>query len=308
MSGFYLEEKTETPLEAKRHAEYELERQRKLRKLAEVNEEESDRLREIEAFLRCVAYGEQDQAEEMLRKNRNLALKRGRLIDLSAREFQSITGFQYALWALDWHMWKMLLEYLDKEAAAIQFAEWEAKGTAQGKHVSLAPLIEALNAYAQNSHPSWDRETNGMGLQVERISQYQLLLPVHVVNEYCRPGLEYSFYTISPRFAEETLPRSLKVGKAEWFAGSWRHMPWSEERAPRNCFIVRYNQKLAEAVPEGLGRTGAGIDAKALQNLLEMRQQQLECLRVQLQYLLSVKGWLGDYFPSVVSSAVLGYI
>ena len=55
-------------------------------------------------FLAHVVKGEQRQAEEMLKKNRYLALASGTVTDHADRSFNNITGFQYAVWALDWHM------------------------------------------------------------------------------------------------------------------------------------------------------------------------------------------------------------
>ena len=60
--------------------------------------------KEVEEFLRLVAEGEQDKAEAMLKSNSALALVPGDVTDLSKRSFNGITGFQYAVWALDWHM------------------------------------------------------------------------------------------------------------------------------------------------------------------------------------------------------------
>jgi hypothetical protein len=54
--------------------------------------------------------------------------KAGRVTDLSGREFQSITAFQYALWALDWHMWAMIQKYLPVEQQQVQFEKLETKG------------------------------------------------------------------------------------------------------------------------------------------------------------------------------------
>ena len=60
------------------------------------------------AFLTHVVKGKQRQAEEMLKKNRHLALASGTVTDHANRTFNYITGFQYAVWALDWHMWSMI--------------------------------------------------------------------------------------------------------------------------------------------------------------------------------------------------------
>ena len=74
--------------------------------------------RSLGELLTYVADGEQDKAEELIRKDRNLLLHIGTVNDLSGREFKLITAFQYALWAMDWHMWTMIQKYLPQEAQA----------------------------------------------------------------------------------------------------------------------------------------------------------------------------------------------
>lgn len=144
----------------------------------------------------------------MLQVKPVLALERGTVTDLAKREFKNITGFQYAVWALDWHMWRMLLKYMVKEAAALQFGELEEKGTAHGKHFSLTPLIEALAGYAQNCN-AWYRAEKWEEMRVywcKEVGGKQWLLPAHVVNEYCHPTRP--FYPC-PEFREDNLIRSL---------------------------------------------------------------------------------------------------
>ena len=101
-------------------------------------------------LLRYVAEGEQDEAEKLIEGNKNLLLHAGTVTDLSGREFKGITAFQYALWAMDWHMWTMIQKYLPEEAQREQFEVLETKGTAHGKHFSLQPLTGALQTYVDN--------------------------------------------------------------------------------------------------------------------------------------------------------------
>ena len=73
-----------------------------------------------------------------------MALASGSVIDLSKRRFAKITAFQYALWAMDWHMWTMLLKYLPKPEAAAQAHALEERGTEHDKHFSLTVLTQAF--------------------------------------------------------------------------------------------------------------------------------------------------------------------
>ena len=74
-----------------------------------VSHKDGSRLSE---FLKHVGYGEQGEAEKMLQDNPLLATSQGDLFDCAGRRFDNITGFQYAVWALDFQMWRMLKQYL----------------------------------------------------------------------------------------------------------------------------------------------------------------------------------------------------
>ncbi len=171
---------------------------------------------ELSQFLRLVAEGEQDQAEAMLQKNRDLVLFPGNVTDLSGRTFENITGLQLAVWALDWHMWTMLRKYLPDEAAAQQLSitgSWVAQ---YGLHagVSGGPLdnlAKALKTYIDkcgnlffNSEKHWQKQVGGA----------QLWLPAHVIHEYCH---EDRSFDPCPTFIEPTLPRTRKIDEGEWF-------------------------------------------------------------------------------------------
>lgn len=143
---------------------------------------------DVQKFLNHVAAGQQDEAEAMLKKNSELALTSGTVTDHAKRTFKNITGFQYAVWALDWHMWKMIKKYLSKEAAQEQsrgFAEgsWVAE---HGEHANWKKLTEAQQTLIDNCQ-SWDwRKINEFWVQ--QVGGAQLLLPAHVLQEYCQPG------------------------------------------------------------------------------------------------------------------------
>jgi hypothetical protein len=121
----------------------------------------------LEQLLQLVVAGEQNQVEKMLKGesgllgwgetkgNPNLLLHHGTVTDLSGRTFENVTAFQYALWALDWYMWRMIQKYLPEEAQKEQFTELETKGTSHGKHFSLQPLIDALQVYMEKAEKEW---------------------------------------------------------------------------------------------------------------------------------------------------------
>jgi hypothetical protein len=113
-----------------------------------------------EKLLRLIVEGEQGQAEEMLKKDQSLLQVTGTVTDLSGREFQRITAFQYALWALDWHMWTMIQKYLPMAAQVQQAAELESKSTMHGQYFNLNLLVEILQHYTDKSEQmnAWEAE------------------------------------------------------------------------------------------------------------------------------------------------------
>ncbi|MDF3055664.1 MAG: hypothetical protein K0Q74_1571 [Gammaproteobacteria bacterium] len=176
-----------------------------------------------ELFLLFVVAGKQEQAEKMLKKNPRLAEAKGTVTDLSDRTFENITGFQYALWALDWHMWKMVLKYLPEEKAALQMEELECHGTRHGTYFSFEPLLCALDEYIRN-YDKWRNKWLPWGDErkkhwYEQVGEAQLQLPAHVINEYCRTDRSFC---PTPSFEDtkdtmEYLPRTMKTNKGGWF-------------------------------------------------------------------------------------------
>jgi hypothetical protein len=141
----------------------------------------------VKKFLKLVAEGEQGQAEAMLKQNKDLVLVPGDVTDLSGRSFKAITGFQYALWALDWHMWSMIKKYMSEEDIKAQVvgldkgawvnthgvsANWQNLVTALDEQIRL---IQAQKWGEAKTH--WQRTVGGA----------QRRVPAHVVNEYCHP-------------------------------------------------------------------------------------------------------------------------
>jgi hypothetical protein len=165
----------------------------------------------VSTFLRLVAKGEQDKAEAMLKANPRLGLAAGSVTDLSKRTFKNITALQYALWALDWNMWLMLLKYIPREEAQLQAMALDENGTEHGKHFDFSQLLNAYRTYEQN-YDAWGKAKNWKAMEThwcQQVGGAQLLLPAHVVNEYCRP--DRAFYPL-PDFKQEGLPRVTEIG------------------------------------------------------------------------------------------------
>jgi hypothetical protein len=225
----------------------------------------------LSTFLRLVAEGEQEKAEAMLKVNRRLALGAGTVTDLSNRTFKHITGFQYAVWAMDWHMWEMLLNWIPKEEVTMQLQALEENGTEHGIHFDLNPFIDVLDSYITKLkyHQLGEHELlRNEGR--ERIAQEQLLLPAHVVNEYCRP--DRPFYP-EPNFRKRGLPRvrtvSFNTYQEEWFS-------ILSERSKYGYVYVRGNDPYCQQ--GGDACSPYNMDIAALRRLRDIRKHQLENL------------------------------
>ena len=89
-------------------------------------------------LLCCVMAGVQDTAEKMIESNPSLLNQKSRGKEWhNGREFKNITPFQYALWALDWYMWQMMIPYMDLSQARAQLEELDSRGTEHGNHFNF---------------------------------------------------------------------------------------------------------------------------------------------------------------------------
>ncbi|MBS0350626.1 MAG: protein kinase [Proteobacteria bacterium] len=249
----------------------------------------------LEQLLRFVVEGEQDKAEELIKKDKSLLFHAGAVKDLSGREFKQITAFQYALWAMDYHMWTMIQKYLPKELQAEQLQALESKGTTHGKHFSLQELTDALQVYVDNA-AKWNYDQRAVDQWCKKVGGAQTRLPAHVVNEYCRADRPFE---PCPSEWESKLPRSRVVPaiwdstQSKYIHGSWFIAPSSKDNLGLNFAFLRgwVSGPPARCWGDGIGRGGtvgagrggiAALDLKALQSLWKTRTQQLELLRSQL--------------------------
>ena len=196
---------------------------------------------DITYFQICVARGEQAEAQRLLQESRtkdkrehpNLLLAVETFTDYSGRTF-TCTAYEYAYWAKDRHMLRMLEVQMDeptKEAMLRRIDILEQQGltyTQHGKtitdskHFDITPLktayedyIRIYTAWEQADHPNTGRAAVVAAWM--SVGKAQRDLPVHYVNEYFRT--DGSFHP-TPAFNEETLPRELTfvnwiVGKTE---------------------------------------------------------------------------------------------
>ena len=173
---------------------------------------------ETAKFLKHVGFGEQDEAEAMLLARPNLATLSGDLTDCAGRHFENITGFQYAVWALDYHMWTMIRKHLDIDHARIQITGLNAGSwiSTHGRQISWKPLIEVLDTYVKN-YNGWNWETCN-NHWCKQVGGAQLILPAHVINEYSHPSRPLYPCPKWNGQGEAILPRT---GVADWRTGGY---------------------------------------------------------------------------------------
>jgi len=191
---------------------------------------------DVAQLLIWVAEGEQDKAEAMIKAKPALLLHRGEVTDLSGRKFENITAFQYAVWALDWHMWTMILKYLPPAEQKAQAEQFETGAWVKTHGVTADKLIQnlvtALQKYIDN-YSGWSYEKRGEHW-VKQVGGAQLYLPAHVINEYCRPDRSFDS---TRNFLELTLPRTRQTDQGEWFVavyqGGGLGVTWALARGTR---------------------------------------------------------------------------
>jgi hypothetical protein len=159
------------------------------RRVAVLDEEKKDIVvepAEVRKFLKHVAAGQQGLAEAMLKKNRDLAQVPGDVTDPADRTFRGITGFQYAVWALDYQMWTMIRKYLPDADAKSQLQGFE-QGSWVDKHGMSANwqgLLDELKTYIEMP---WNQEKRA-DQWTHKVGGAQRQLPMHVLQEYCEPS------------------------------------------------------------------------------------------------------------------------
>ncbi|SNV36139.1 hypothetical protein [Legionella spiritensis] len=186
-------------------------------------------------FLQYVAYGKQDEAENLFtrfkqeEKKQELLCKPGTFTDYSHREF-SCTAYEYAYWAKDKHMCRMLEKQMDdntksqmlkrcedieKNGLTYKQNGVEVKGS---KHFDFTPLKTALKNYI-DGYDNWYKTNNWTAMKAAwmQVGMAQRELPVHVINEYCRKDRSFD---PAPKFNEDSLPREVafynyQTGRAE---------------------------------------------------------------------------------------------
>lgn len=157
---------------------------------------------DVRKLLHPVTRGEHDVVKAMLKQDISLIFKREKVTDCSGREYENISGFEYALWALDKHMWAAMIECIPsnnegKKVFAQLIAQYNKVNTdgvtyrLNGKTITekhfnfentiikeLQTQVDLINAPGDNRKTIDNQWREGVGGAQKR-------LPMHIVDEYC---------------------------------------------------------------------------------------------------------------------------
>jgi hypothetical protein len=252
-------------------------------------------------FLVDVAKGKQDEAERLLNdtpaKTQTLLLTSDIFTDYSGRTFKC-TAYEYAYWAKDTHMCRMLERHMDEETKAKMLARIninDRKGLAYQQngekrcstHFDFKPLIWAYREHLEADRCYEIFFPNALRSDREKrdaawlyIGKLQRDLPAHVAQEYCRR--DGVFWPLSS-FEEPTLDRNLtyKDNCAEytWFpchdAGYGLGFTFAIAGAR--------GSDRAKAVKSGFWSTLSRADMEAITELDVVRTADLKQLRKYLE-------------------------
>jgi hypothetical protein len=166
-----------------------------------------------------VPRGKQDEAEKIVDMHPELQLECGTVTDYSGRTFKDITAYEYAYWAKDTHMCRMLEKHMSAQTKAKMHERCEAiekngltytqhgvevKGA---MHFDFMPLKQALQNYI-DGYDNWFDTDNWTALKAAwlQVGIAQRDVPAHVANEYCRKD---RLFDPLFQFNEDKLPREL---------------------------------------------------------------------------------------------------
>ncbi|MDP1602547.1 MAG: hypothetical protein Q8M03_04710 [Legionella sp.] len=180
-------------------------------------------------FLQRVAYGEQDKVERLFKniykndtdKIQTALRYKGEFTDYSGRTFHC-TAYEYAYWAKDTHMCRMLEQHMNEETKAEMLERCVAiedngleyiqdKKKKNSPHFDLTLLQTALTIFIGKAKDA-NSESKELLLAWMNVFNTQRDVPAHVAHEYCRPDRAFSPL---PEFNEPSLPRVLLIGDSE---------------------------------------------------------------------------------------------
>ena len=281
--------------------------------LAQFKQERPDFKAQIDAkkFVQCVAYGEQDEAEALLKEDINraqelLTASATSFTDYSGRTF-TCTAYEYAYWAKDTHMCRMLEKYMDnytkhellkrvqrmEEPTGPEFIK-QPRGLAyiqngtehRSAHFDLTPLKQALKAYIdvyaqspKRSRADW-YALEALWLKVG-LSQRDV--PAHIAQEYCHPTRSFIDVVDNPTILDASNPsnlsRQLKFFNWETHAyDAWFTRTTWEDNSGLGVSFAIFRWASGDGSGRGVVGTIVAVDSDllALETIDEVRTKDLK--------------------------------
>ncbi len=201
-------------------------------------------------FLQCVAFGQQNEAQALLNEDMDrvqelLLADNTSFTDYSGRIF-TCTAYEYAYWARDTHMCRMLEKYMDNTTQhellqrVQRIEELVGEGlfkaprglayTQNGKehrsaHFDLTPLKQALNTYIEaydKSPKQTDDDWDALDKLWVKVGLPQRDVPAHIAQEYCHPNRSFEEVSRNPSLLDATNPNNLvrKLKFYNWDTGA----------------------------------------------------------------------------------------
>lgn len=259
----------------------------------------------LRKFLHLAVRGEHTQMQHMLRENIDLLWQRGIVTDYSGREFGAISGFEYALWALDKHQWDDMLACLPREKTGHltakgreiveelqrQYVQVKTKGvtyrlnemTETESHYDFSiinALQEQVNAQNAPGDKNWDAIDKHW---CQFVGGVQRLLPVHVVDEYCS---KTPFSLAVPQFTTRPKPANGLRQFYNHLSGVWESWFGGHSKLGVDFAIFK---GAASAAWTSERACDGGDDLAAMTALCKARTFGFSALEVQLKSLLVVE-------------------
>lgn len=254
-------------------------------------------------FLDFVVRGEYDSVRAALKRNIRLLFYRNEVTDCSGRTFFEISGFEYALWAFDKHMWTLILECIPaneegKEILGIllmQYNRLREQGVSYRlnghmitgeSHFDLeSTLIHQLQLQVSyylrtGGFPGeWESSNRINKLFVKGVGGAQKLLPMCIAKAYCSSEP----FSQTPAFDErvDSKPKFYCYFKKE------EYLYWygKDSELGSNVAICKGFKNRAECFRAGTPIAKAKLlemDLAAMETFLALRTKELHDLGVQL--------------------------
>lgn len=216
--------------------------------------------RKLSKLLVAVAHGKHNEVEQLLATDISLLFQRGNVTDCSSRTFKNISPFEYALWALDKHMWSKMLACIPRNEEGMrvfaklleQYNKVSTTGitytlndkTITEKHFDFEnTIIKELKAYISMIDTLKGRVANiytdATAADMLPIEEYwstniraaQKLFPIHLVYEYC----SIKPFELEPKFIDQpessTSIFNTQTKKTEsWFSTDSEETSWCDDK------------------------------------------------------------------------------